>query len=310
MDTRQLKTLLAIVEHGSFSRAAVAVNLSVSAVSQQIQALEAEVGAQFFDRTSRPPKLTAAGLQMVEAAQELTRAADNAIDAISGRRIVGILSLGSVRTSALSLLPRAIVRLSAVHPDLRIKLRVSLSEILLQDVVAGRVDAAMVAEHGNFPPSLRWRPFLREPLFLVAPPGSPILPVEEYLARYPFVRFRANVPLAHLIDLELGRLNLPLTEVAEIDTVSAITACVANGLGVSVVPHVAIADCAAPLVQVPFGSPQLHRQIGLVERTKAPRAKLIDELHGLLVRESSPYGVEPTDQERAAVALPRGRRLE
>ncbi|WP_224767562.1 LysR family transcriptional regulator [Paracoccus yeei] len=89
MDTRQLKTLLAIIESGSFSRAAEAVHLTVSAVSQQIQALEQEVGAPLFDRTSRPPRLTAAGQQMVELADQMVRAAENAIDAISGRKLIG-----------------------------------------------------------------------------------------------------------------------------------------------------------------------------------------------------------------------------
>ena len=301
MDTRQLKTLLAIAESGSFSRAAGVVHLTVSAVSQQIQALEQEVGAQLFDRSSRPPRLTAAGLQMVEAARELVRAAENAIDAVSGRRVVGTLAIGSVRTSAMSLLPRAMVRFRADYPDLRIKLRVSLSETLLQDVLAGRLDAAMVAEHGNFPPGLRWRPFLREPLFLVAPPGSPQLRVEEFLARYPFVRFRSNVPLAHLIDLELARMNIPLSEVAEIDTVSAIVSCVANGLGVSVVPQIAVDDCAVPLVTAPFGSPQLFRQVGLVERQSGPRTMLISDLHQRLLAASGRHAAM-TESETGGTA--------
>lgn len=299
MDTRQLKTLLAIAESGSFSRAAEVVHLTVSAVSQQIQALEQEVGAQFFDRSSRPPRLTAAGQQMVEAARELVRAAENAIDAVSGRRIVGTFSIGSVRSSAMSVLPRAIVDLKARYPDLRIKLRVSMSETLLRDVLAGRLDAAMVAEHTGLPPGLRWRPFLREPLFLVAPPGSPVLTAEDYLRRYPYVRFRSNVPLAHMIDLELARMNIALNEVAEIDTVSAIVSCVENGLGVSVVPRVAIADCAAPLVSVPFGAPPLFRRIGLVERQDGARAMLISELHRRLLTAGGACAADGDDDAEA-----------
>lgn len=290
MDTRQLKTLLAIIESGSFSRAAEAVHLTVSAVSQQIQALEQEVGAPLFDRTSRPPRLTAAGQQMVELADQMVRAAENAIDAISGRKLIGTLSIGSVRTSALSLLPRAMVRMSAAHPDLRIKLRVASSETMLQDVLAGRLDAAMIAEHGNFPAALRWRPFLREPLWVIAPPGSPRLSAQALLTTFPFIRFRANVPLAHMVDLELARLNLPLNEVAEIDTIAAITSCVANGLGVSVVPQVAIDDATEGLTCAPFGTPQMFRQIGLVERKNGSRAVLISELHRLLVEICGPYG--------------------
>jgi DNA-binding transcriptional LysR family regulator len=283
MDTRQLRSLLAIAEHGSFSRAAVAVNLTVSAVSQQIQALETEVGAPLFDRSSRPPRLTVAGQQMVEAARDLVRTAENAVDAISGRQVVGTLTLGSVRTSALSLLPRAIVRLNARYPELRIRLRVSNSDLLMQDVVAGRLDAAMVANHLDFPAALRWRSFLDEPLFVAAPPGTVQMDALEMLTRHPYIRFRAAVPLARVIDLELARLNLPLVEVAEIDTIASIASCVVNGLGVSVLPQVAIRDCQVPLVCAPFGNPQLHRQIGLIERINGARAVLISQLHELLV---------------------------
>ncbi len=295
MDTRQLKTLLAIAESGGFSRAAEMVHLTVSAVSQQIQALEQEVGASLFDRSSRPPRLTAAGQQMVEAARELVRGAENAIDAISGRRVVGTLAIGSVRSSAMSLLPQVIVGFRAEYPDLRIKLRVSMSETLLQDVLAGRLDAAMVAEQGNFPPGLRWRPFLREPLFVAAPPDAPALTAPELLARYPYIRLRSNVPLAHMIDLELARLGIALTEVAEIDTIAAIVPCVAHGLGVSVLPKLAIEGSAQPLVRAPFGTPRLYRRIGLVEQRSGARALLTSELHRRLVAASGEDGaVEET----------------
>lgn len=54
MDTRQLRTLLAIVQHGGFAKAAEAVHITPSAVSQQIQALEQELDATLFERSSRP----------------------------------------------------------------------------------------------------------------------------------------------------------------------------------------------------------------------------------------------------------------
>jgi DNA-binding transcriptional LysR family regulator len=283
MDTRQLKSLLAIAEHGSFSRAAESVHLTVSAVSQQVRALEQEVGARLFDRSTRPPQLTIAGQQLLEAARELVRTADNAVEAISGRSVTGTLTLGSVRTSALSLLPRAIVRLNEIYPDLRIKLRVSMSESLLQEVVAARLDAAMVADQLDFPSMLSWRPFLQEPLFLAAPPGTALADAQAMLGRLPYIRFRANVPLARMIDLELAKIGGTTSEIAEIDNIASITACVANGLGISVLPKIAIDECAAPLACVPFGRPQLQRQIGLVTKTNGARQVLISKLHTLLL---------------------------
>ncbi|WP_246098753.1 LysR family transcriptional regulator [Paracoccus laeviglucosivorans] len=288
---RQLRTLLAIAQTGSFSKAAELVHLTVSAVGQQVRALEAEVGVVLFDRTSRPPSLTVAGRQMVEVAENILRTADVGIDLVKGRKVAGTLSLGSVRTSALSILPRAMKRLNSNYPELRIRLQTAASESLLRDVAAGRIDAAMVSEHVNFPTGLKWRAFRREPLFVIAPPHSPMLDATGYLTRYPYIRFRSNVPLANQIDLELAKLNLALNEIAEIDTIAAITSCVANGLGVSVVPRLAVDASALPLVTAPFGTPPVFREIGLVEKTSGPRSNLISELHEMLIEECGEFGV-------------------
>ena len=61
MDTRQLKTLVAIATYRTFSKAAEIVGLTPSAVSQQIQALESELNVKIFERASRPPSLTVEG---------------------------------------------------------------------------------------------------------------------------------------------------------------------------------------------------------------------------------------------------------
>ena len=278
MDIRQLKTFLAIVERGNFSKAADHLNLTPSAVTQQMHALETEIGVPLFDRSSRPPRLNTAGMQMLDAARSLIQTAEDAVGTITGRKVVGTLAIGSVRTSALGLLPRAIVLLRERNPGLRIKLRVGLSDPLLQDVAAGRLDAAMVAENRDLPAGLRWNPFIREPLFVIAPAGSPQLTGSELLSTLPYIRFRAAVPLAQTIDHELARMNIPLNEIAEIDTISAITSCVANGLGVSVVANIAVKECSAPLVTAPFGDPLVTRRIGLIQRTGNPRAVMIEQL--------------------------------
>ncbi len=291
MDTRQLRTLLAIAETGSFARAADKVALTPSAVSQQIQSLENEVGTLLFNRENRPPTLTSEGHQMVAAAAELVRATENAIDAISGRRVIGTFAIGSVRTSAIGLLPQAISLMVANHPPLKIKLRVGLSESLVQDVAAGRLDAAMIAENIVSTRDLRWQPFIREPLCLIAPPGTAPDDYKKIMTTQPYIRFRANVPLAGLIEAELGRLNLPLHDIAETDTIASVTAFVANGLGVSVVPRIAVLDLAADVLVLPFGDPPIFRQIGLLMRHHSPRDALIRELHDYLVQVSGEFGM-------------------
>jgi DNA-binding transcriptional LysR family regulator len=291
MDIRQLKTFIAIAEHGTFAKAADAIGLTPSAVSQQIQALESEVRTALFDRSTRPITLNSHGLQMLEAAHNLVRSADDVIDAISGRAIGGTFTVGSVRSSAISLLPRAIVALKTDYPSLKIKLHVGNTDELLNDVVSGRLDSAMVAEYSGFPSSVRWSPFIQEPLFAIAPPGTPRLSAPEMLSQLPFVKLQSRFRLAQLIETELAKSGIVTNVIAEIDVMAAIVACVVHGLGVSVVPHIALQEAPDAVISAPFGDPQVYRQIGLIERRTSTRAAVIDRLHQHLVKFSGAYGV-------------------
>ncbi|CAH0272391.1 Hydrogen peroxide-inducible genes activator [Agrobacterium fabrum] len=291
MDIRQLKTFIAIAEHGTFAKAADAVGLTPSAVSQQIQALESEVRGELFDRATRPITLNGHGLQMLEAARTLVRDADNIIDAISGRAVSGTFTIGSVRSSALSLLPLSIVALKADYPDLRIKLQVANTDELLKDVMSGRLDCAMVAEYSGIPSALRWQPFINEPLLVIGPNGTPKMSGFDMLSKLPYVRFNSKFRLAQIIETELAKTRIVPNLIAEIDTIASVVSCVIHGLGVSVVPWIALRDIAAPIVAVQFGEPQILRPIGLLERRSGTRAQIIDRLHQNLARLSDPYGI-------------------
>src|SRR3546814_18932868 len=89
------------------------------------------MNATLFDRSSRPPKLTPQGLQVIDLARTVLRMEDDVKLSLRGDRISGTLLLGSVRSSALNLLPKAIVHLRGLYPDLKTTLRVSLSSTLI-----------------------------------------------------------------------------------------------------------------------------------------------------------------------------------
>ena len=297
MDSRQLRTLLAIATHGTFAKAAEVVHLTASAVSQQIQALEQELNVVLFERSSRPPKLTSQGLQVVEMAADVLRLEENTKASLRGDRLAGTLMLGSVRTSGLSLLPRTISQMRIEYPAVKVNLRVGLSSQLIADVAGGRLDAAVVAEHTGMPPGMRWSPFLKEPLLIIAPKGMMITDPVAMLNTLPFVRFRSPVPLANLIDTEISRLGVVTNDVAEIDTIGSIVTCVRHGLGISVVPHVALEEPEGQeLTRLPFGDPQVTRQIGIVERTPSPRSEIIHRLHEVLAQLCGPHGVNRQDR--------------
>lgn len=297
MDTRQLKTLLAIQSHGTFAQAADVVGLTPSAISQQIHALEDELRVTLFDRSTRPLKPTPQGLQVIEMAQDILRREEDTRSSLRGEQIAGTLMFGSVRTSALNLLPSALVEMRRRYPALKPILRIALSSPLVADVAGGRLDGAIVAEHVGLPTALRWSPFLKEPLWLIAPKDTNARDPIELLNTHPYIRFRSGVPLANLIDTEISRLGVVTNDVAEIDTIGSIVTCVRQGLGISVVPHVALQKPeGSDIARFPFGSPQVTRQIGIVERTVSPRGKIIARLHGVLCELCGEFGIARPEQ--------------
>lgn len=292
MDTRQLRTLLAVIQQRSFNKAAEVVHITPSAVSQQIRALEAELGVTIFERSIRPPALTAHGAQVVEMAQDMLRREAETRTVLSGNALEGTLVLGSVRSSALAVLPRAITRMRLAFPRLKVNLRVANSSALIEDVAAGQLDVAVVAENLAIPPAIRWRPFLCEPLWVVVPPDMAIGTITEILSTRPYLRFHLPVPLASLIDAELAHMGISTQNVAELDSIVSIMACVTEGMGVSVVPDIALADLdMRELVRLPFGTPQIMRQIGLIDRIPTARGQIIDHFHDLLAGACGIHGV-------------------
>lgn len=291
MDIRQLRTLVAISEYGTFARAAREVNLTPSAVSQQILALEQEFDTPLFNRETRPPSLNLHGLQLLETAKQILNMVEETRLSLKGSSIASSLSIGSVRTSTIGLLPRAIVALRKEYPELHVDLRVGMSSGLLSDVNAGRLDLAVVAEHAGVSRHLSWAPFLREPLVVIAPPGTPSMPMRELLENLPFVHFASDVPLAALINNELTNQGIKVKHIAEIDTIPAIVECVSAGLGAAVVPDIAVRENGRDMLKLPFGNPQVFRQIGTVQRANSAKAELLVALHNKLAELSEEFGV-------------------
>lgn len=275
MDTRQLTTLLAIERHGGFAAAAHAINLTASAVSQQIAALEAELGVALFDRSRRPPVLTAKGAEVLRSARTILQIVNETKATASGGRVRGTLAFGSLRTGANSLVPNALASLRARYPDLHFRLQIGMSEDLMSEVVSGQLDAALVADHVAVPPSLKWTQVVNEPLVVITPPGTGTLPLDDLVRTVPYIRYRTQVPLARQIDTEIARLASAPRPVISVNTMMSVVGCVQAGLGFAVIPQIALRDMAASdLDWFPLGAPPIHRRLGVVQRPTSAREEV------------------------------------
>lgn len=138
---------------GSFSAASEVLGYTQSAISRQVAAVEAAVGAPLFDRIARGVRLTEAGTVLVEHAAAVFAALDATETAIARirERLEGRLVLGSIPVAMSVLVPRAIARLSRVNPDLHVSLHMSSTPILVERVHRGLLDIGVIAVGDELP---------------------------------------------------------------------------------------------------------------------------------------------------------------
>lgn len=279
MDLKTLDTLIAIVDHRGFAAAGAAVGLSPSGVSLHVKSLEDEFRLTLFDRSTRPPSLTADGRAFVARSRAVIAGWQRLTQSLAPDAIVGVLELGAVPTVVSGTLPLALARLRRQSPDLRIRLTTGLSHELERLLRKGALDAAAMSQPETLAPGLTWSAFAAEPLAVIAPAGSAGATDREILTRSPFIRFKRHAWVGRLIDDELRRRAITVDSPMEVDTLEGIFGLVANGLGVSVVPRRNVArPFPADLRAVPFGDPPVTRSLGILQRADNPRAGFVDQL--------------------------------
>ncbi len=251
------------------------------------------MGVQLFDRSKRPPQLNAKGEEFVRAARNVVQTMTEARVALSGGRTSGVLKFGAIRTVSTRFVPAAFAEMRRVYPDLAFHLTVGLSEGLMSDVRAGRLDAALVAEHVGVPASLSWHPVIEEPLVLVGPPGTESEDETALMRRLPFIRYETDVPLARQIGTELSRMAIVPREVAVANTMPAVVGMVEAGLGIAIVPRIAYLDAQPGKLAVrPFGRGLISRRLGLVHRQVSARSKTLGTLRQILSQQGAAFDTQ------------------
>ncbi|MDG4882952.1 LysR family transcriptional regulator [Mesorhizobium sp. WSM4884] len=247
MHPRLLKTFLAVARTRNVTRAAAEVNLAQSSVSDQIQALETELGASLFTRSRQGLGLTPAGEALKPYAEELLALADEARAALdaTGSETAGSLSIGALETIASARLAGWLADFQAVHPGIDIKLKIAGSGELLRRLGDGEIDVAFCFDRpGAGEPGARFarRVVAAEPLVLIAPPGENRTEVDlAELAEKRFVATETGCVYRVMVDRAFAEAGLGGPKLAvEAGSIDAIAGLVAAGAGLGVVPRLAV----------------------------------------------------------------------
>ncbi|MBX4906303.1 MULTISPECIES: LysR family transcriptional regulator [Rhizobium] len=250
MTPRQLKTFLAVMRHGNLTRAAAEVNLAQSSLSDQIQALEEEMGVELFLRSRQGVAPTPAGMALKAYAEEILALNDEAQTAV---RVAADISessvtLGTLETIAAERLAPWLSLLRRQNPDLGLKLKVGGSGELHAKLQHGSVDIVFTFDRGQQDERFVTRRIASEPLVLIAAGRSQTPPPENLAAlrSAPFIATAAGCIYRHLLDTAFAEAGLGAPAiVAEADSIATIIRLVASGAGHGLVPSLAVGPSIA-----------------------------------------------------------------
>jgi DNA-binding transcriptional LysR family regulator len=262
----RMRVLSEVVRRGSFSAAAEALSYTQSAVSQAIARLEAETGATLIVRDRAGVRPTAAGASLVEHAEGIfarIEAAETELAAVLGVR-AGRLRMASFPSAGATLMPLAIATFRERHPDVALALAEGEPEDIAPRLRAGEFDLALLFEfpgarerHGA---RLRTQLLLEDPMLVALPAehrlaGKPALSLAD-LRDQDWVQTSATSPCARHVVRSCVAAGFEPKVTFESDDYETVQGLVAAGVGVALIPHLALT----------------HVHPGIVVRALAPRS--------------------------------------
>lgn len=284
---KQLRYFEALTRHGHFGRAAAASAISQPALSVQIRDMEDNLGAQLFERTARQVRLTRFGEEFAARAREILSLVDELGDLARASRegLVGRLRIGVIPTVAPYLLPAVLARITADHSDLDIHIRETLTERLVQELLDGRLDTAIVALPVS-EPALSEFPLFAEDFVLIRPAaqaGAPVPDAESLRGERLLLLEEGHC----FRDQALSFCNLPASlprDGLDGSSLSTLVQMVGAGLGVTLIPEMAVPveTRSAAVAVARFADPAPRRDIGMIWRRSSPMAAHLREVAGLV----------------------------
>ena len=275
MELSELQAFLAVVEEGSFSRAAQRLHRTQPAVSQTIRKLENDLGEALFDRSSRHGHLTDAGVVLREYAEKLLNLRGEVRAALAELRSAerGKVSIAANEFTSLYLLP-LLHEFRRACPMVRISVTRSLASRVPEAVLNHSVELGMLSFEPE-DPALQSVVVATDELAFVVHPRHPLAGARKAgireLGAQSFVAHHVPSPHRAKVLAAFKRHKTPLNMDVELPTLEAIRKFVAMGNGVALVPAICVQGELARGELVRVSVPELHveRKIRVVYRKKA-----------------------------------------
>jgi DNA-binding transcriptional LysR family regulator len=247
LNVGRLRVLREVAQQGSFSAAAEALSYTQSAVSQQIAALEAQTGMALLERLPRGVRLTGAGRTLVEHTEGILarlEAAEEELAALAGLR-GGQLRMASFPTAGAALMPVAIATFRDSYPEVELTLAEGEPQEIAPRLRAGEFDLALLFEFGRAEEDLKRVELLEDPMHLALPRGHLLAGKRTLrlgdLRGEAWVQTSASSPCARHVVRSCHAAGFEPNVAFESDDYQTVQGLVAAGVGVALIPELALA---------------------------------------------------------------------
>ncbi|MCW5590462.1 MAG: LysR family transcriptional regulator [Burkholderiales bacterium] len=294
MTLAQLRTFCAVATLNSFSRAAEKLHLTQPAVSAQVVALEDALKVKLFDRVGKKISLSESGRVALAAAEEiLGRVARLQTELIDLRELrAGRVAIGASQVVGSYLLPELLARFRGLHPGVEIDVRVEPARRVIEMLVEGALDVAIVGEGSPIRDErIAVKPVLRDELLLIVPSNHVFAQMRsvrpESLRQMPFALPRRDSASAESLMEQLSAAGIAPESVMELGNIGAVKRAVEAGLGISFVSRLAVSHELEDgrLRAVKVRGLKLERQIFLCWHHGKPFSKATEAFIGFVNRD-------------------------
>lgn len=273
MEFDQLRLFVDLVREQSFTKVAERNYITQPAVSLSIQKLEDELGTKLLERTTRKVLVTEEGRILYDYAREILEKAREAKAVLQERhdRMVGTIRLSTVLSVGLHELPASLKEYIRRFPEVNIQVDYRPSDQVYHAVGDGDVDLGMVA-YPEERSGIVTTPFFEDELVLICnrdhPLGSAAQVRLKDLDGVRFVGFQAEIPTRKAIDALMRREGVRVDVRMECDNIEILKRMVEVGLGVSLVPHLAIREetRTGVLREIRLADHCLKRPVAIIHR--------------------------------------------
>jgi len=278
MELRQLRYFVAIVDHGSLSRAALALHVAQPALTQQLRQLEEELGAQLLHRSAQGVLSTDAGKVFYEHAQAILKQVADARSAVtqSAERPSGAVTMGLPHSISGALALPLLEAARAQYPEITLQLTEELTGNLAEQLKSGRVNLAVLFDDGQLAP-FSCTPLAEEEMRFICRADMEFVQDKEGLTLAEALHSMLILPgLQHgvrpRIEAVTRQAGLSIENVIEINSIAILKSAIMAGMGATILP---VAPVLAELERgamrsLPIHSPAISRTVVLCTSRNIP----------------------------------------